>query len=131
MSGYYPAGVTGNEPQISGPGEAVVQVECDGEEATVVPSLVVTPVLADLRYTLNHMMHLSADEAALRLPGILKAVEDLTERVEELEDNADFECPFDGDVDMQFVGPNQRWTCPVCAKEHEESIPDPREYDAP
>lgn len=113
-----PPGVTDAHPIFNPPAEVMWPVTCEAEEASVVPSYVVKEALTAIRESL-HALHSMAPEAAMaRLEEIEVGVAALQEVVEELEDMGDYECPFDGEVELPGQTAEAEWTCPTCGTEH-------------
>jgi hypothetical protein len=119
----YPAGVTDAHPHFN-PVESVMEVKCEDDETEVVPTHELKEELGRLEQTLRGMVAGTVGLAMEQLPGVLKRVTALKERVEELEDVSNWECTFEGDVEVQITdnGATAEWTCPVCANPHSENI---------
>lgn len=119
----YPPGVTDAHEHFN-PVESLMEVKCDDDETAIVPSHEVKDRLAAIETQLLKMEDMTAQEAAGHIPDVLAGVKELYERVEELEDFGDFDCTYEGDVEVQITdnGCTAEWTCPVCGKGHSEDI---------
>lgn len=126
----YPPGVTGNEPQIAGYPSTMVARTCRDArgEATRTEWL---PV-ARIREEIDHIA--TSLHAALTNPDaaqghVLQAGWPLAAlRQATFDDAAEFECDFDGDVEVELHGSTEVWRCPTCWTLHEEdATPEPRE----
>lgn len=119
----YPAGVTDAHPHFN-PVHSLMAVECDEGETAIVPSEEIKTELTALEQTIRGMLAGTTSAALEQLPRVLERVTQLRERVEEQEDFGEFECTFEGDVEVEIVdaGATAVWTCPACGKEHREDI---------
>lgn len=115
MSGNYPPGVTGNEPQIRGPlSEFTVHRYCDQDSVAYVPAFVVAEVLEQFSGALAQSQSGGLTEIAQER--FLAGARDRLEL-----HVAEFACDWEGDVDVQlWDGGIINWTCPRCGSEHED-----------
>lgn len=119
MSGYYPPGVTGNEPEIAGYPEGSEMVYC---QSSYVPAIY-----------LHGLEQATAEAQAQRqrgekwgiveeqIAGLTKAVDVLIAAIRDGE-QVTVECDFGGEVDGYYVDDLFCWTCPTCGSEQEEYI---------
>lgn len=119
----YPAGVTDAHPHFN-PVHSLMEVKCDDDETAIVPSHELKEELGRLEQTLRGLLAGTTSAALEQLPRVLERVTALRERVEELEDFGDFDCTYEGDVEVEIVdaGATAVWVCPTCGKEHREDI---------
>lgn len=141
MVGYYPDGVTGNEPQIRGMDERTTHKECgaESEKLHIMPD----SEWLQLQQILSQISLLREREAdkfqrgsksAWRVTDIESYRSDIIKQVERLGNylKQDYteemltgytdECPFVGEVDTQYSDGYEYWDCPLCGTEHEEEI---------
>lgn len=107
MSGYYPPGVTGNEPEIAGYPETSEDVECAEDDVIFLTAHQVHEILAEQGEW--------AVAEAVGYPSIQVKQE---------------ECGYAGTVDGQVVDGVFVWDCPRCGAEQEMELddgPDPDE----
>lgn len=122
----YPAGVTDAHPEFNPPGE--LQVICGSEESVVIPVRVVKEELARLVKSVGHLIESPTSVAAQALPPLQQSLQQLLERVEGLEDNGSFACPWEGEVQPDMDNGSANWDCPVCG-EHNQTIVEDDEPD--
>jgi len=126
----YPAGVTGNEPELAGGLERDMQLQCEQVDVSVVPSFELKAALANLQARIGKMHDSTAGKAVAMVDVLAEEMQVLIDRVDTLEDRGEWECPFDGDVEVDVFGDLGRWTCPVCGSENEVDLtPDEPERD--
>lgn len=135
MSGYLPAGVTDAHPHFNPPGEVVVQLECEADEVPVVPSFKVKEHLNVLQDLVQGMLNGTTSYALESLPDVVAQVQRFREQIEELEDNADYDCPWKGELELPAQQAEAEWDCPVCGTDHKTDTvddgPDPDDaYEA-
>lgn len=120
MPSNYPPGVTGNEPQIRGMNEVVLERKCNQEAEF---NAVGEGVYQEMVYLVRHSGSgdsLTRDKAVLRFNKLITEAP-----------RVDVECPFEGKVDAQVDEGTAFWECPVCMYEHEEELdmePDPDRF---
>lgn len=114
MSSNYPAGVTNDHP-IFNPSETTLELACETEEAQVVPVHAIREGLSELLALTGH---------AANMPEIEKRLAVLQQQVIDLERTAEYECPFDEEVEVA-VAEDAEWTCPICGATHTvDSLPE-------
>lgn len=99
MSGYYPPGVTGYEPEIAGYPEVEMEVEC-GE--------------VDQFISLRQAQATSEKWVMERRSGLAKALAALPQ--------LEADCDFTGVETLQVSGDVGYWTCPWCGKDQEVDL---------
>ncbi len=116
MSGFYPPGVTGNEPEIAGYPEGTYSAPaCKGylEDVRVQP--------LDLLDMLARVDTALGEGRLADARGLLARI---THDASEMPTTTDVECGWEGKVDAVFVGGRRtytvHWTCPQCGSEQEE-----------
>lgn len=127
MSGYYPPGVTGNEPQIAGSVDLVVEKQCGSDGIDVYPKLLVDELIGNVSQVLTSRRTVRQEGDGLReetnKERLLRAQNELLRMREELDRagmTTDDACTFDGEVDAQVWNFTLTWTCPWCGAEHED-----------
>lgn len=138
----YPPGVTGNERQIAGPRAIQTTRKCDAKDirrATM--SWEAEGALQTLRGSLGRMTNVIAQ--ARNHDRTNPDFDKLLELMTELAGNhyailnaslrgAQFfsmdECPFDGEIEVEYEHGYFYWECPVCGKEHEEEDTSYQDY---
>ncbi len=134
MSSNLPAGVTDAHPHFN-PREGSVHVTCGNDEAQVVPSHVIRVALEELRILAGGNYK---GDSGLGRPAnmgtVLQRIEGLTQQLAAWEKGSDYECPFEGVVDVA-ISEEADWVCPVCGASRttdtlpEERDPDEERYD--
>lgn len=101
----YPAGVTGNEPEINGPiSERDEHRACEAGPQTIY--VADYHVLLDLHDAERRLRSGPSDCAAA-----LALVQNAIRNIEAVHD---FECTWSGDVTVSRYDGWEEWTCPVC-----------------
>ena len=113
-----PPGVTGNEVEIAGAREFDDTRECTAEGVSL---MTITPYgkkqIEDAIMTLVKWR--SGDETAKIAPAEFI----LRNALADIEDvDIEVQCPFMGDVTLQYANGVTTWQCPVCRTEHEEEM---------
>ena len=116
MSGYYPAGVTGNEPQIAGYTEGEFEMTCTADE----PYVVHTEKAGDDVYDLVKEI-LNTDQAVTSAD-IWAAIAKMKARWDR--EGYVAECHWEGRVEGTLSGGVLLWTCPNCGTEQETDLDD-------
>jgi hypothetical protein len=128
MSEYSPAGVTDAHPPSTPPRESATAVDCGAHSALVVPSFAVKADLIELEVFLTKLCRFNPNDVPM-LEDIKGRVTKLKERVDELEQETEYECPFSDEVDLE-ESECARWDCPVCGNEREtDNLPEDRDPD--
>jgi|SRR5690606_11587004 len=99
MSGYYPPGVTGYEPEIAGYPEAEIEVECDSTDQFV---------------SLRQVKEMVTDYVLHRRSGLTEALSDLPQQ--------EADCGFTGVESVQVSSGVGYWTCPWCGQDQEVDL---------
>lgn len=115
-AGNYPPGVSDAHPYFNPAPEVVVTVTCESEECCVVPSYAVKAGLYELEDMVKKILRLPLSQMAEQLPDLQKQIVTTRERVEELEDRGDYECPFEGEVEAPGQQAEAEYDCPVCGE---------------
>lgn len=119
----YPAGVSDNHPYFN-PKETSAAVECGADEAFVVPVHVIREGLAEIAKLLEYQPY-----RPVEIGKVENAVNALRAKIEVLQQEREYECPFIGDMDLE-ESECARWDCPVCGNEREtDTIPEERDPD--
>jgi hypothetical protein len=125
----YPDGVTDAHPYFN-PQEGSVHVVCGNDEAKVVPVHALSAALEELRVLAGG--DYKADSALNRPANhgtIIMRIEALREQVAAWEQDADYECPFEGVMDVA-ISEEAEWTCPLCgATRVSDTLPEERDPD--
>lgn len=131
MSGNYPPGVSGNEPQIAGYDEAVMTMTCSEVGLCLYPKTLVDDLLDEVSqvFTVPRTVRSEGQrgwrpendaERLVRAQNrLLKVREELDTAVRYDEDAM---CGFSGQVDVQINRTVVTWTCPWCGAEHEDDL---------
>lgn len=114
----YPPGVTDSHPYFNPPAEVMWPVECDSEECVVVPSYAVKAMLNELEDMVKKTLNKPLSQMADWLPDLQAQIKFARERVEELEDQGDYDCQFKGEIELPGQTAEAEWTCPVCGNDH-------------
>lgn len=124
MSDNYPAGVSNSHPHFNQT-EVTVEVQCGREEATVVPENAIAMGLDELLDLLSPTRWKSTP-----LGTLLTKVSVLRQQVTDLSRDGEYECPYEGEVEVE-VREDAEWTCPLCGATHEiDSTPEGPDPDA-
>lgn len=126
----YPAGVSDAHPHFNPPEE--MQVICGSEESTVIPSFELKAEMKRLIASVTHLQSVPTSVAIAAIPALEQSLTNLLDRVEELEDNGSYACPFEGEVQPELDGGAANWDCPVCGETNQTILEDDDEpdYDA-
>jgi hypothetical protein len=126
----YPAGVTDNHPHFNPPRVSANAVECGADSALVVPSFAVKGELYALQLQLQELTNADVPAGvAAKLLTIETDLGKLIEQIVELEQETEYECPFNDEVDLE-ESECARWDCPVCGNEREtDTLPEERDPD--
>lgn len=128
----YPDGVSDAHPYFNPPRESATAVECGADSALVVPSFAVKAALIEIAEMLERIPTATAAYApspAAARKKALERVKALQEQIDELEQETEYECPFNDDVDLE-ESECARWDCPVCGNEREtDNAPEERDPD--
>jgi len=116
MSGYYPDGVTGNEPQIAGYPEGEFYVECYADDPYVVHTERAGDDIFDLAKDLLNRENAVTTRDIWEAIGALKARWDREGYVAE--------CQWEGRAEGSMFGTVFAWECPNCGTEHETEMDD-------
>lgn len=120
MSSNYPPGVTDAHPYFN-PQEGSVHVVCGNDVAAVVPSYVLGKALDEMTTWLQ-MKPRTLEQMEERID----AIKTLIERAER---EADYECPFEGVMDVA-ISEEAEWQCPLCGADRtSDTTPDERDPD--
>lgn len=118
MSDNYPAGVSNSHPHFN-ENTITAEVRCEREEADVVPSFAITTALDELITMLEYKPYAPTQKGVILQKAIV-----LRQQITDLEQNREYECPFDGEVEVE-VRDDAEWTCPLCGATHEiNSLPE-------
>jgi hypothetical protein len=132
MSDYYPAGVTDAHPHFNPPRESATAVECGADSALVIPSFAVKAALIEIAELLERIPTATAAYApspAAARKKALERVKALQEQIDELEQETEYECPFNDELDLE-ESECARWNCPVCGNAREtDNLPEDRDPD--
>lgn len=115
MSGYYPPGVTGNEPQIAGYPEIEMEVECGESDTYFLGLYQVREMIMDLGFAGQGTV-----EMCMTAKDVLDGIDGL--------DIAERDCSWQGTVAVEIEGDQAYWNCPRCGSSQSEQIetgPDP------
>lgn len=131
MSNYLPDGVTDAHPYFN-PQEGSVHVVCGNDSATVVPVHALNAGLEKLTALLSAIptgtMAYGPSPTAAKAEG-RRVVEDLQALIEHAEQESDYECPFEGVMDVA-ISEEAEWTCPLCGSlRTSDTTPDERDPD--
>jgi hypothetical protein len=127
-SSNYPAGVTDAHAHFNPPAISASAVECGADEALVIPSFAVKVELTDLREYIGRQVNAGQNGSEILL-GIAGRIDRLQERVNILEQEREYECPFSDEIDLE-ESECARWDCPVCGNEREtDNAPEDRDPD--
>lgn len=119
MSSNYPAGVSDAHPHFNPAPVSASAVECGADEALVVPSFKVKTSLTGILLAMRGGYRDLAEGM----------IEKLLEQVTELEQEREYECPFNDQVDLE-ESECAIWDCPVCGNEREtDNAPEERDPD--
>lgn len=118
MSSNYPEGVTNSHPHFN-QNDIVAEVQCEREEADVLPAFIVTQALDELLNLLDpKRRQLTPHEDLLYMVTTLRG------RLDGLEQNREYECPFEDAVEVE-VREDAEWQCPICGATHDiNSLPE-------
>lgn len=120
----YPAGVSDSHPYFNPPRESATAVECGADEALVLPNYWVQVKLNELLNIAHRFPTEDRDVQAL-----VKKLDDALAETLKLAKSAEYECPFNGEVDLE-ESECARWDCPVCGNEREtDNLPEDRDPD--
>lgn len=124
----YPAGVSDSHPYFNPPREIATGVECGADEALVIPSFAVKAALTEMKHMVSQLRE---DE---RIGGATRDLMNgkitwLQERIDEWEQEREYECPFHDEIDLPESECAQ-WVCPVCGNDREtDTLPEERDPD--
>lgn len=126
----YPAGVTDNHPHFNPPRVSASAVECGADEALVVPSFGLKAALEELRVLAGGDYK---GDGGLNRPAnmgtVLRRIEQLIDSIPLLEQEREYECPFNDEVDLE-ESECARWVCPECGNDREaDTLPEERDPD--
>lgn len=128
----YPDGVSDAHPYFNPPREIAATLECGADSAQVVPSFAVKAALNEITDLLQRVGSPTAAYDATRASSkkkVLERIKALQTEIDELEQEADYECDFRGEVDVE-ESECARWDCPVCGNEREsDTMPEERDPD--
>jgi hypothetical protein len=125
----YPDGVTDAHPHFN-PAEGSLHLTCGNDEAQVVP-------VHAIREELKHIWHMAGGaykgDGGLNRPAsmgaIVERIEKLQESLTDWERDSDYECPFEGVVDVD-ISEEADWRCPVCGGDRvSDTTPEDRDPD--
>ena len=120
----YPAGVTDAHPHFN-PQEGSVSVTCGADEALLVPAFAIKTELLELTAMIENM----PDLPNLALVGLLVKVRQIQNQVDTLEQEREYECPFEDVMDVD-ISEEAHWDCPVCGQERvSDTLPEERDPD--
>ena len=123
----YPAGVTDAHPHFN-PSEVSMEVECESEEALVVPSFAIKAELHGLKDLLDKAAAGSVADADLLTPLFFK-VGHLTGLVDRLEREGEYECQWKGEQELA-LSEEAEWDCPRCGNTNStDTLPEDRDPD--
>lgn len=130
MSGLsnYPPGVTGNEPQIAGGTDVVVEVTCGAEPFDVYPAAAVDDLLRSLADVLNGRRTVRTEvrgrwREETETEQVLRAKNRLAVAligVAAMKFEQPEPCRFVGQVDAEVFEGTLCWECPSCGTKHED-----------
>lgn len=124
----YPAGVTDAHPYFNPPRVSASAVECGADEALVVPSFAVKEALIEIGGYINKLRKFNPKDGEM-LMSIGTKIALLEARIDELEQEREYECPFNDEVDLE-ESECARWVCPVCGNDREtDNAPEERDPD--
>lgn len=130
MSSNYPAGVTGNEPEIAGERTIMKFVTCGEEEPQVVPSWAVKEELLALQLEVAQILSSKTSEALAKVDDLRQSITNKLDRMYELEDVGSYDCPFAGSLEVTVVSREQgTWDCPDCGSVHDNEDITPDDSD--
>ena len=138
MSSNYPPGVTGREPQIAGPdAEREEEHTCGAKDIELrninqqaIDSLMTAraKLVALTQYSFpGDIPQLSPKEKRQIAVDVYRLLNQVGYGIS---DGATVDCPFTGDVTVEYIGGTGWWECPLCGTEHEIEWDDPRDPDA-
>lgn len=128
MSSNYPAGVTDAHPHFNPAPERATAVECGADSALVIPSFAVKAELYELQQMIISVQ-LLAPEAQLHKFGLVTKIENMIERINGLEQEREYECGFNDEIDLEESECAQ-WVCPDCGNDREtDNAPEDRDPD--
>lgn len=125
----YPDGVSDAHPYFN-PQEGSVHVVCGNDTATVVPAHAITKALEKLRKMAGGDYK---GDGGLNRPAnhgtIVEHIDMMQELVELSEKEADYECPFEGVMDVD-ISEEAEWVCPLCGVTRvSDTTPEDRDPD--
>jgi len=124
----YPAGVSDNHPYFN-PQEGSVHVTCGNDEAKVIPAAAVTTQMKDLAEFVKRLTPNGAGFWQDTLQAISARIASSVEDLQAVEREADYECPFEGVMDVA-ISEEAEWTCPVCgATRTSDTLPEEQDPD--
>lgn len=131
----YPAGVTDAHPEFNPPEEVTLDLLCEAEEMELIPSYWVKAQLLELRRLAGGDFK-GADYKGDGGTGrpvssakLVQSIDEVLEKVYELEDNGSYDCPFDGVVTLP-VSEEAEWDCEICGTAHKvDTVPEERDPD--
>lgn len=112
----YPPGVTGNEPEIAGLHESVMEVSCRRDEAVTLYRYQVLDLVDSVLQRVRGYRTVSANLGAVTV------VERLREDLLAL-DEASSPCDWEGAADVVWADRTTfTWTCPQCGSDWEDEV---------
>lgn len=115
----YPDGVSDSHPYFN-PREGSVHVTCGNDAANVVPTYSLSKALDELKKLVDG----GASEGE-----VTQRIDDIQTMVEAAERESDYECPFEGVMDVA-ISEEAEWQCPLCGETRtSDTTPDERDPD--
>ena len=122
----YPDGVTDAHPHFN-PSETPVEVECESDEALVVPSFAVKANLQRIKDIYDKLDMTAPNLGKLMELGDLIAA--TQNSVDEMEQEGGYECQWKGEMELP-VAEDAEWDCPRCGvTQTTDTLPDERDPD--
>lgn len=119
-----PPGVTGSEYQIAGGREYDLPRTCGAPDAAILLPADDVRWFASMALGILRGDIITRSTQRVAAAAYLERIEAAYAAGEKIEVG---NCPFDGEVTVEFFGGICRWTCPMCDKEHEEDVADGRD----
>lgn len=125
----YPDGVSDSHPYFN-PSETYVEVECETEEALVVPSFFIKSELTMIKTFAEEFASAARDDANWdRFVTLRMMIDQLQGKIDEVEREGDYECQWKGEQELP-VSEEAEWDCPRCGQtQTTDTVPEDRDPD--